>query len=119
MVDPGDDAEDAVMGEPQLAQDQEAEGIRAERWQEPVERGGAGRRVQPRRQHEVDGEQGDRDREDGVGEGQDPAGLHRPAPQQLALVALLALLAAPGPPPVTAGHQGSATARARSCGAHV
>jgi hypothetical protein len=109
-----------VVGEPQLAEDQEAEGIRAERGQEPVERGGEGRPVQARRHHQVDGEQGDRDGEDGVGEGQDPAGLDRAAPQQqLALVALSPLLPAPGSPPVTPGTDGVPQPGARSCGAHV
>jgi hypothetical protein len=81
VVDAGDDGEDAVVGQPQLAEDHKAEGPGAERGEQPVQCGGEGGPVQVGRHREVDSEQGDRDGEDGVGEGEDPVGLHRPAPQ--------------------------------------
>jgi hypothetical protein len=101
VVHAGDDPEDAVVGQPELAEDHEAQHIGAQRRQDLVERPGEVGAVQARRHLEVEGEQGDGDGEDGVGEGEHPVGLDRPAPQPAVQLSLsLPLLLAPGPLPL-------------------
>jgi hypothetical protein len=87
-----------VIRKPELAQDHEAQCIGAQRRQQLVECAGEVGPVQARPHLEVEGEQRDRDGEDGVGEGQDAVGLDRPAPQRtLLLPSSLPQLLAPCP----------------------
>jgi hypothetical protein len=99
-----------VIRKPELAQDHEAQCIGAQRRQQLVECAGEVGPVQARPHLEVEGEQRDRDGEDGVGEGQDAVGLDRPAPQRTLLLAsslpqLLARCPLPVAPPAQLAPQ--------------
>ena len=92
----GDDGEDAVVGEPQPAEDDEAQRVGADRREQVAQLPRQRRPLQVGRHLQPQGQQGDRDREHGVGEGEHPAGVDRAAPQQPLPLALLLL---PRPPP--------------------